>query len=79
LFSGPSGLPVYEIDDDIYEKPPSFLIGTVDKFAMLAWQERARKIFGIGDSGKREYAPPESAWVSWRLPNLEISRHLGLI
>ena len=21
----------------------------------------------------------ESAWVSWRLPNLEISRHLGLI
>jgi hypothetical protein len=22
---------------------------------------------------------PESAWVSWRLPNLEISRHLGLI
>jgi uncharacterized peroxidase-related enzyme len=26
-----------------------------------------------------ELRPNESAWVSWRLPNLEISRHLGLI
>ena len=25
------------------------------------------------------YTLGESAWVSWRLPNLEISRHLGLI
>ncbi len=52
------GLPVYVIDEDIYEYRPSLIIGTVDKFAMLAWRPNARRIFGIDDDGKRELPPP---------------------
>lgn len=43
-------LPVVVIDEDIYEKPPTLIIGTVDKFAMLAWNEDAGAIFGIGNN-----------------------------
>lgn len=49
----PQGLPVYEVDEDLYTKPPTFLLGTVDKFAMLAWQENARSFFGLGQRGSR--------------------------
>jgi len=53
-----SGLPIYVIDEDIYDKRPTMLIGTVDKFAMLAWKPDARKIFGIGQNGVRQSSPP---------------------
>lgn len=46
-FSDPDGpLPVCVVDESIYARPPSLLIGTVDKFAMLAWRAEARPIFG---------------------------------
>lgn len=50
-------LPVMVIDEDIYESPPTLIIGTVDKFAMLAWREQAGRIFGKGVTG--EYDPPD--------------------
>ena len=52
------GLPVYVIDQDIYENPPSLVIGTVDKFAMLSWRPEARALFGIGADGNRICSPP---------------------
>ncbi|MFJ3770224.1 helicase-related protein [Streptomyces sp. NPDC090075] len=52
-------LPVYVVDDDVYECRPSLVIGTVDKFAQLAWNPRARALFGLGKSGQRDYSPPE--------------------
>jgi hypothetical protein len=52
------GLPIYVIDEDIYEKQPAFIIGTVDKFAMLAWRPGARKLFGIAANGERICSPP---------------------
>ena len=51
-------LPVYVIDEDIYESRPSIVIGTVDKFAMLAWRPEARSLFGIGSDGSRQHSPP---------------------
>lgn len=57
-FAGRKGLPVHVIDEDIYNVRPSIVIGTVDKFAMLAWRPQARRLFGLGDDGSREVSPP---------------------
>ncbi len=48
----PSGLPVYEVDTDLYQQPPAFIVGTIDKFAMLAWRTEPAKFFGI-EGGRR--------------------------
>lgn len=53
------GIPVYLVDEDIYEKKPSLVIGTVDKFAMLAWEPRIRSLFGINQQGHRDRLPPQ--------------------
>ena len=47
-YSRRSGLPVHVVDEDIYDVRPSIVIGTVDKFAMLAWRPVARRLFGLG-------------------------------
>lgn len=41
-------LPVAVVDQHIYEEPPSFVLGTVDKFARLAWEPRSGRLFGTG-------------------------------
>lgn len=52
-------LPIHVIDEDIYEVRPTIVIGTVDKFAMLAWKNSARGLFGINEEGRRLCSPPE--------------------
>lgn len=39
-------LPVSVVDEEMYLRPPSMLIGTIDKFARLAWDHRANVFFG---------------------------------
>lgn len=45
-----SGLPISIVDEQIYEHPPSIVIGTVDKFAMMAWEPSMKVLFGTAQS-----------------------------
>ena len=40
------GLPVMVVDEDIYRRPPSLLIATVDKFAQMPWKGEVQNLFG---------------------------------
>lgn len=49
-------IPVQVVDELLYEKPPTLLFGTVDKFAMLSWQEKGHQFF---NSLEAEKLPPD--------------------
>ena len=49
-------LPLSVVDDVLYQDPPSILIATIDKFAALPWNDRARTFFG----GPDDKSPPPS-------------------
>ncbi|MEU2387037.1 helicase-related protein [Streptomyces sp. NPDC012461] len=53
-----SPLPIYVVDDDLYEQRPTLVIGTVDKFALIAWRPKAQALFGFGKDGSQAYSPP---------------------
>ena len=40
------GLPVLTVDEEMYHRPPTMMIATVDKFAMMAWRGQVRTLFG---------------------------------
>ena len=40
------GLPVMLVDEEIYRRPPSLLIATVDKFAQMPWNGKTQMLFG---------------------------------
>lgn len=42
-------LPLNVVDEALYGQPPSMLLGTVDKFALLPWSDRSRVFFGGRD------------------------------
>ncbi len=48
-------LPCNVVDEALYRRPPSLLVGTIDKFARLAWDDRAGAFFGVQNSSR----PPE--------------------
>ncbi len=54
-------LPLQVVDELIYHTPPTLLIGTVDKFAMIPWKREAGKLFGFRekDTGAYRIEPPE--------------------
>lgn len=49
-------LPLYVVDDTIYEETPTLLLGTVDKFAMLPFRPKAQSLFGYRN-GKKTNSP----------------------
>jgi hypothetical protein len=52
-----NGLPISVVDEDIYEKPPTLLFGTVDKFARLPWSGKVSSIFAA--DANDHHLPPE--------------------
>ena len=47
-------LPCNVVDEALYDDPPTLLIATIDKFARLAWDDRANAFFGVANN-----RPPE--------------------
>lgn len=47
-----NSLPVQVVDEELYNEPPTLLFGTVDKFAMLPWENRIGNFFAL-NSGNR--------------------------
>lgn len=45
-------LPLQVVDEELYNEPPTLLFGTVDKFAMLPWENRIGNFFAL-NSGNR--------------------------
>jgi hypothetical protein len=41
-----TGLPLHVVDEQIYTQAPTFLVGTVDKFASLPWRGPSGALFG---------------------------------
>ena len=48
-----AGLPVHLVDEDVYRERPELVIGTVDKFARMAWTEKAGSLFARDGQGHR--------------------------
>lgn len=48
------GIPVYTVDEAIYKKLPTLLIGTVDKIAQLPWKDNMHELFGNKNVYHRE-------------------------
>lgn len=40
-------LPIQIVDEELYKNPPTLLFGTVDKFAMMPWNEKTGSFFGL--------------------------------
>jgi hypothetical protein len=47
-------LPISVVDEDLYVRPPSMVVGTVDKFARLSWEELSGALFGSD-----KFPPPD--------------------
>jgi len=84
------GLPVLFVDEQIYRELPSFIVATVDKFAMLPWRGETGAFFGRVHSriGRRFFGPmdgavppPQSAKLpeGLRPPDLIVQDELHLI
>lgn len=51
------GLPIYEVDEDVYQGAPDFVVGTVDKIARISWKPESQRLFGLS-RGTRKFDPP---------------------
>lgn len=52
-------LPIYVVDEDIFEFKPTLVIGTIDKFAQLIWDPSSKALFGLDKNSQRIHKPPQ--------------------
>ena len=45
-------LPIQVVDEELYMEPPTLLFGTVDKFAMLPWNEQIGNFFALNSANR---------------------------
>lgn len=57
-FYGDAGLPVYTVDEEIYQQVPTIIIGTVDKIAQLPWKSNMYELFG-----QKNFYDPEKGFA----------------
>lgn len=76
------GLPLVVVDEEIYRRPPSMLIATVDKFAQMAWQGAVQTLFGqvAGYCPRHGFRSPEledtnSHQAAGKLPAVQTLPH----
>lgn len=43
-----AGIPIAVVDEQIFSQPPTLVVGTIDKFARMAWEPKVRNLFGNG-------------------------------
>ncbi|ATO43935.1 helicase-related protein [Loigolactobacillus coryniformis] len=51
------GLPIYVVDESIYEQQPTLLFGTVDKFAQVPIKAGTNRLFKVTGENGRAYSP----------------------
>jgi hypothetical protein len=70
------GLPVVIVDEEIYRLLPSLVIGTVDKFAQLAWRGETQALFGRVSRrcARHGYVTADLMNTDWEL-NSDTSKH----
>lgn len=66
-------IPVVVVDDDIYQRPPTIVIGTIDKFARMVWDARSRALLGSTE------VPTPNGPTTVLPPSLVIQDELHLI
>ncbi|WP_262269606.1 helicase-related protein [Microvirga yunnanensis] len=47
-------LPIFTVDEDVYDNRPTLLIGTADKFAQIVREKRTNSLFGVSEG-----SPPD--------------------
>ena len=45
-------LPLQIVDEELYQRPPTLLFGTVDKFAMLPWKKEIGSFFALNTTNR---------------------------
>ncbi len=64
------GLPVIVVDEEIYRRPPSVLVATVDKFAQMPWKGETQMLFG-----RVTGVCPRHGFLSPEVEKTDASRH----